>query len=253
MAERVRRPIAAEQMEQPGWFDNELVAQFLAKIKSQLVSWVVFLWGLYYLVPRLIRTFQQLRKNAREALETLRKFVSGVDLLSAFFEQLDLQKLENLVRLEREMGNTNFADKLREVELMLLCEANTRLTSMSVSGRAFWEADSKGNFTFVSIGFARLLSASPSDCKGKGWLAFVQDSDRARVLENWFEAVTQERQFHCFWAFNKATGDVLSVVGSASPVFDAQGKVFKFVGIVNLIQEGKPVSVDSGPNEKLKN
>jgi PAS domain-containing protein len=231
------RPMAANEMEQPGWFDNELVVQFLAKLKNQLVSWVVFLFGLYFVLPRVINSVRTSYQRTRAGLETFRKISEGFDLLAVLFERLDPEKLERLLKLEQEIGNASVVEKVQNLELLMLQEANTRLTSMSVSGRPFWEADAKGSFTFVSIGFARMLSASPADCMGKGWLAFVQDADRARVIENWFEAVTQERQFHCLWTFNSNTGGVIAVVGNASPVYDANRKVCKFVGIVNPFQE----------------
>lgn len=238
-------------MEQPdGWYDGELVSQFLAKLKSQTLSWVVFIWGLYYLVPRAIRSLRKARESGREAIETLRTLIKGIDLLGTFFEQLDKEKLGNLVRLEREMGEGNVVEKLHEIELMLLCEVNTRRASMSLSGRAFWEADAEGAFTFVSPGFARLFAASQDDCIGNGWLAFIQDGDRQRVKESWFEAVKQVRQFHCFWGFTRSDGNVASVIGNASPVYDPRTKKFKFLGMVGVMQEGK--MIESGAVQRLK-
>jgi PAS domain S-box-containing protein len=229
--------MAVKEMEQPGWFDNELVVQFLAKLKNQLVSWVVFLFGLYYVLPRVINSVRTSYQRTRAGLETFRKISDGFDLLGTFFERFSPVILENLLRLEREMGASGVMDKVQGLEALVVSEVNTRRALMSISDRPTWEADVAGEFTFVSSSFARMLSTSQEECLGKGWLGFVQEADQARVLENWINAAVQKRHFNCYWHFKTASNTLLSVNGKAVAVTDAQHKVFKFIGVINLLQE----------------
>lgn len=247
---------------QGDWLDNQAVEHLFAKLKGGIVQTVAFLLALYFLVPRIFKTGQTVNSRFRAFLQTMRKLDDVVELLLALCENLTPAKLASLLRLEAEIGQTGFQGKLEEFEALLLLEVATRRASMSASGRAFYEADTRGHWTFASIGMARLLGCSVQDCLGLGWLAFVQDTDRARVVSSWFEAVQQERQFSCFFVFQRNSSDVVSVSASAIPVADGANKVLKYVGVINLIQSGataKPLANllpvdegDSGPQPRLK-
>jgi len=100
-----------------------------------------------------------------------------------------------------------------------------------------FRTDPDGACLFVNERWSQLSGMSPKDALGNGWAAAIHPDDRARVQAEWQTAITEAREFHLEYRYQRPDGSVVWLSGSAMPFPDAQGRPGGHVGTVMDISD----------------
>jgi len=102
-----------------------------------------------------------------------------------------------------------------------------------------FRTDAAGATTFVNEPYCEISGQSREAALGQGWVTAVHPDDRARVLQEWQQAVKQQQSFASELRLQRPDGRVIWVETHARAEPDADGKVTGFVGALTDISERK--------------
>lgn len=117
-----------------------------------------------------------------------------------------------------------------------VASAEDRQTLISAPVGIF-RTDPEGACLFVNERWCQFAGMEASEALGSGWLGAIHPDDRERVSREWQTAITQAREFHLEYRFQRSDGSVVWLSGSAMPYPDAHGEVGGHVGTVMDISE----------------
>ena len=102
-----------------------------------------------------------------------------------------------------------------------------------------FETDKAGHCDFVNARWCDLTGLSPEQASGAGWSSAVHPDDRARVSADWERAASTGAEFRSEYRFLRPDGECRWVAGSASALFDPEGRVRGYIGTVADVSELK--------------
>lgn len=148
-------------------------------------------------------------------------------------EFLDLiPELKRVTAEFKPNGGNSLRDVMNRMENSLNhTEQKIRIISSSL-GMAYFEANSKGEYTFVSKKWMEVTDFTFEQAVGSGWLSIVDKDMRREMKEEWLSCIDQKREFHFNTILNNETYQPVSIV--AWPIKNMDGSIEKFFGILLL-------------------
>jgi PAS domain-containing protein len=148
-------------------------------------------------------------------------------------EFLDLiPELKKVTAEFRPNGGNSLRDVMNRMENSLNhTEQKIRIIS-SCLGMAYFEANSKGEYTFVSKKWMDVTDFTFEQAVGSGWLSIVDKDMRKEMKEEWLSCIDQKREFHFNTTLNTEDCKPVSIV--AWPIKNMDGSIEKFFGILLL-------------------
>lgn len=116
-----------------------------------------------------------------------------------------------------------------------------------------FRTDASGASIYVNDHYCEISGISREAALGKGWAAALHPDDRARVQEEWLQAVKQRHPFASELRLRRPDGQVIWIESHAKAETDSSGEVIGYVGTVTDITARKHAEVllrDS--NEELE-
>lgn len=107
----------------------------------------------------------------------------------------------------------------------------------ALTDKPIFEANENGDCVRVNIAYAKLAERNSPELMGNGWENFVHYEDRARVFEEWMEAVRRKRVFESAYKVQTRSGRVYKVKVTATPVFKDDGVIAAFIGRFDEVKE----------------
>lgn len=107
----------------------------------------------------------------------------------------------------------------------------------TVTEKPVFEANEQGHCVRVNAAYAKLAERNSPELLGNGWENFVCYSDRARVFEEWSDAIARKRIFESKYKVQSKNGKSYSVDVTAIPVLDDNGKVAAYIGRFDNVKE----------------
>lgn len=120
-------------------------------------------------------------------------------------------------------GGSSLRDAINRIEAL-------QLTSLSLTGKAYWISAKDGQCTFASVRLASMMGMTPEQVEGWGWVTAVSPECRDACRKEWDGAVKDLREFHMDYVFVHPDGVRVQVRGHAIPIIHAQSK--QFVGML---------------------
>lgn len=100
----------------------------------------------------------------------------------------------------------------------------------TLTDKPIWECDDKGACVRVNLAYAKLAERTVAELTGAGWENFIYPDDRARVYEEWHDAITRKRMFEGTFRVKSRSGKVFSVKATSIPVITEAGKITGYLG-----------------------
>lgn len=134
---------------------------------------------------------------------------------------------------------SSLTDKINRIESDV--KENTYLTKQ-ICNRQRWilnskqelifECDKKGNCTWVSEEYCRLMNVPLKDFFNNGWKNIIHEDDRERVTSEWQLAVKEKRNSRISYRIVSKDGDVYEVESTAT-ISDE----FGYIGKIDIIKK----------------
>ncbi len=102
-----------------------------------------------------------------------------------------------------------------------------------------FQADLAGNCTFINQQCAQLMGMSEAEVLGRGWVNAIHPDDRARVVDEWYQAVHSEREFGSEYRFLTPQGRVNWISSKAIAICNEFGATTGYLGTNMDITERK--------------
>lgn len=115
--------------------------------------------------------------------------------------------------------------------------SDARMSTMLdvVVDRPLFQADDKGEYTWVNAAFEKAFESSCDDVCGRGWINLVVPDDRDRVVREWRHAIIDRRAFSTMARFRTSRSHRI-VIGSwsAQPICDdSTEEVIAWLGAID--------------------
>lgn len=124
----------------------------------------------------------------------------------------------------------DITDRKEAEEVLRQSEHRFRTLATSAPVGMF-RTDADGNCTYVNEWWNDVIGMKPDEALGLGWTKSLDPSDCDDVLSRWSEAVRDHRPFAAEYRFIKSSGDLITVIGHASPEHDDDGRLVGYIGI----------------------
>lgn len=201
-------------------------------------------WAFWRFIGKTLWSMYMFAKSVERFSEIAGAFVENftpdkVEKLASLANDIpaDLsKKLDEIGAQLRPNGGSSLADRVNEIKIMISQEHDATRSIISLTGSAFWESNAKGECIFASRPLADMMGVSQQDVLGNGWLSAVHSEDVSRLTEEWELAIEQKRRFSSIYRFVLKNSDVNKVRGTAVPMTDPSGVVFRWIGVFELIE-----------------
>jgi len=182
-------------------FDNSLV--HWEEVIAALIGISVFVFGLLKFLKSFYRSVKAANKSVTEFLDLI-------------------PELKRVTSEFKPNGGSSLRDVLNR-------EQKIRLIS-SCLGVAYFETDSKGQYTFVSKKWTEITDFNYDQAVGDGWLGIINKEMRKEAKEEWLSCMEQKREFHFNAILSNSDNKDISIV--AWPIKNIDGSIEKFFGIL---------------------
>ncbi|WP_254174122.1 PAS domain-containing protein [Planktothrix pseudagardhii] len=104
-----------------------------------------------------------------------------------------------------------------------------------------FETDVTGHCLYVNEYGCRITGQQPSDALNRGWVDSIYVDDRERLIQEWSNAIQNQRPFSSEYRLNSLDQSGVWVLGQAVPIKDPFGKVTGYIGTLTDINDRKKV------------
>jgi PAS domain S-box-containing protein len=151
-----------------------------------------------------------------------------------------IEAVEELLAQVNKSGMTAGAEaSLERLERrLLLTQAQVRLV-MEVDGTGYVETNKEGGLIYCNTQFVHWTGMSVDDAKGYGWASAIHPDDRARVVNDWMNAVKEQRPIDLWFRYKY--NSIITPVHARSVVVRDEHNENETLGFVAIIVpiEGK--------------
>lgn len=152
-----------------------------------------------------------------------------------FFSHLDdmTQKLNVIMSEFKTNGGSTLRDKVVEIGNDIKVIIGERDATFQLSNDAMFKADKDGLCTAANQALCTMYGATVEQMVGRGWLNFISESDRVRVIEEWNNIVKSGREISSYYYIdNPITGEMFPAHYRAIITRDSKGEIVSIIGLV---------------------
>ena len=112
-------------------------------------------------------------------------------------------------------------------------------TLAEISPVGIFRTSARGECLYVNTRLCEITGLSADDIRGAGWIPSVHPDDRERVAAEWAQASRDGKPFTQEYRFLRKNGEVLWVLGHATPEGPKPGEPAGFIGTMTKITKRK--------------
>lgn len=154
--------------------------------------------------------------------------VGGVLLLMLSIVQ---SRLKQVTEQFKANGGSSVRDQLNRIEVGMSANKGRIWALMNNSELAIWESTADGGCVYVNKTGLRWLGRTNSEMTGRGWINSIVREDRARVIEEWHAAVTDQRTFELTYGWLASDDTEFEVHAQSHPLRDSNNNITGWIGI----------------------
>ncbi|WP_420153163.1 PAS domain S-box protein [Siphonobacter sp.] len=133
---------------------------------------------------------------------------------------------------------SDFADSLHPTT------AEDYQTLIESFAQAFWETDARGRIVSDSPSWRTYTGQSLEDWLGEGWITAVHPNDQIYALQQWKEALTENRPVNAEFRLKRPDGGWRWTNVRATRIYNADGTIKKWLGINIDISDKKEIELN---------
>lgn len=208
-----------------------ILLQVAVATKSMLKiwEWVIAHWELSAAVAGGICTGGTfLYKKIRKTI----KWIRDMEAIRLKMPSID-EKLDTLLNFVRPNGGNSITDKIDRIERRGIVTQQLAWSMKEHSPDGEFLTDEKGNWTRVNKPFLKMISSTQDDCKGDGWIGYLSNSCRDEVVDEYKDAIKQQRGTEVECTFKRDYAAVWHMILTLTPMRN-DGHIIGFTGTIKL-------------------
>lgn len=143
------------------------------------------------------------------------------------------RKVALILKEVKPNGGKSLADSIKRIESNMLWMS----IFQHLYDHPLFRTDKFGNYIWINNSFSIMAGASFEEVKDKRWFSLVSEDDRARIKEEWKEAVEDKRLFDVvYWIHNTPNKKIFKVREIAYPNI-VLGELQGYMGTINILEE----------------
>lgn len=165
-------------------------------------------------------------------LWVVRMLLTGRKQVKGLFDRVDslAKTVDTIADQFKPNGGSSLYDRIESISARQWNFAETL-------PQPIFETDETGACTKANSGYMRLSERSLNELLGNGWENFIHPDDRAKVFEDWQDAITRRRAFEGNFRVRSKSGKVYRVTAYATPITTPSGRLVAYVGRYDDIKE----------------
>ena len=108
-------------------------------------------------------------------------------------------------------GGSSMRDLMNRVEKELFLSNERQRARMLDAPEMIFETDDVGNCIWVNRTYSRAVGRSLTELLGRGWVNGIVETDREKVVDEWYKSVEEDREFELTFDFQTAEGTPFTV------------------------------------------
>jgi PAS domain S-box-containing protein len=168
------------------------------------------------------------------------------------FRNLEIEQNKELMKQIKDIkdevkpnGGLSLNDKVTDIGKHLVT-IDAQLVDLKIGQRnsldlmdiAYWESDSQGRVTYVSVAMCEILGCTQIDILDSSWMGLIDHQDRERVIKEWADSVKYASEFNCTYNYKRPDGYFQKVQAIAIHHKNEKGVVEHTKG--KIIKLGEP-------------
>ena len=192
------------------------------------------------IVGDLIHHWAVISTGVGAIITTIIVFISKVvkPLIKALQKYNQLcERVDHLYNEFKPNGGSSVKDKIDSMSVEITNVKEMQKAVLVDAKDALFKTDPVGNFTWVNRTYSRIVGHTPSELMGTGWQNAVALKDRGRVVKDWNEAVSQNREFTTGYRLEASDGRLIPVRTRSYKMVNAQGETIGYFGNIRVLRE----------------
>ncbi|MES2238697.1 MAG: PAS domain S-box protein [Bacteroidota bacterium] len=112
-------------------------------------------------------------------------------------------------------------------------------TLTEVSPVGIFRTDLTGATTYVNRRWTQIVGISFEQAMGSGWYIAIHPDDRVKLYNEWKKVVANKKRSVLEYRFVKPDGNIIWVMGQATPETNTENQIIGFIGTITDITERK--------------
>ncbi|MFA9187792.1 PAS domain S-box protein [Flavobacterium sp. FBOR7N2.3] len=153
---------------------------------------------------------------------------------------------EEISLLNNATSDVTFALEFFEEEIMrkeaeeAVAQSEKRFHTLTeVSPVGIFRTDLTGATTYVNQRWTQIVGISYEESMGSGWYIAIHPDDRIKIYNEWKKVTADKVRSLLEYRFIKPDGNIIWVIGQATPETNAENEIIGFIGTITDITERK--------------
>lgn len=127
-------------------------------------------------------------------------------------------------------GIMNITER-KKAELDLLKSEEKYRILIQESPVGVYQTDENGKYIFANQSWCETAGLTQEEAMGNGWAKSLHEEDAENVFQNWNKTIVSKGKWGHEYRIKSTAGKVSWVFGTASPMYNVDGKIIGYVGI----------------------
>ena len=163
------------------------------------------------------------KKVIRPTYIVVRTHMNTVHKIDFIFEEL------------KPNGGASIRDAINRIEEGLNAARGMQRALLADHEDALFETDVNGNCIWMNRTYSRLVERTPAELIGHGWQNAIAQEDRKGLVEEWYAAVLEDREFVRDFSFETPSGRKIPVKVRSYKIPNADGVSMGYLGYVKVL------------------
>ena len=145
------------------------------------------------------------------------------------------RKLDSIAELSKELvpnGGTSLRDSVNRMEECVVALTSKMRMIVELNEWEAFESDRHGNWTCCTGNLERVTGLDNDEMLGYGWVNAIHPADRSRVVEEYKEALAQERDWICSFGLKHIGNGMTSEYRIRAHALRRNGQMFGYLGLI---------------------
>ena len=132
-------------------------------------------------------------------------------------------------------GGYSIRDSITRIERSVVANSERMRSRMTNDPDMIFEADAQGRWIWVNRTLSRVIGRTPTELMGYGWANSVDPLQRDALVESWFRAVEEEREFEGATQFRSPEDVWFDGVLKSYRMNDHHGGTIGYLGTITRV------------------